>query len=217
MGGSIILKPAMSILIHPTYFGSVEQFGAIAKSDKMVFEVQDNYQKQTYRNRMYIYGANGKLLLNIPIKHNSGKGRQKYRDVKIENDFPWQKEHFKSLESAYRTSPFFEFYEDEIAPLYQKKHRFLMDFNFECFDLITDFLQLEANVSRTVSYEKEVTGLIDLRHLVNAKKEPSHGLTKYTQVFKDKHQFIPNLSILDLLFSEGPNTLTFLEAQDILW
>lgn len=206
----------MRILIHPTYFGSIEQFVAIAKSDEMVFEVQDNYQKQTYRNRMYIYGANGKLLLNIPIKHNSGKGRQKYRDVKIENDFPWQKEHFKSLESAYRTSPFFEFYEDEIAPLYQKKQHFLMDFNFECFNLITDLLPLKADVSKTVSYEKEVSDSMDYRHLVNAKKETAQGLTKYTQVFEGKYQFIPNLSILDLLFNEGPNALTYLEAQDVL-
>lgn len=205
----------MSILIHPTYFGAIAQFVAITKSDEVVFEVQDNYQKQTYRNRMYIYGANGKLLLNIPIKHNSGSERQKYRDVKIENDFPWQKEHFKSLETAYRTSPFFEFYEDEIAPLYQKKHTFLMDFNFECFQLISDFLQLEVGISKTESYEKLVDGPMDYRHLVNAKKEPAYGLSKYIQVFENKYKFIPNLSILDLLFNEGTNALTYLEAQEI--
>ena len=102
----------MSILIHPTYFPSVSHFVAMLQADAVVFETDDNFQKQTNRNRMYIYSANGLQLLNIPVKHSKNI-HQKYRDVKIENDFNWQKQHFKSLEAAYRTSPFFEYFEDE--------------------------------------------------------------------------------------------------------
>ncbi|NJW55298.1 WbqC family protein, partial [Salinimicrobium sp. CDJ15-91] len=109
---------------------------ALVKAKEVVFENEDNYQKQTYRNRMYIYGANGKLSLNVPIKHTGNKSNhQKYRDVRIENDFPWQKQHWRSLETVYRTSPFFEFYEDDFRPVYDQKFEFLIDFNYKCLEL----------------------------------------------------------------------------------
>ena len=126
------------ILLHLPYFGPVSHFREIVRPAVIWFENEDNYQKQTYRNRTYIYGANGKLILNIPIKHINAPGvkqHQKYKDVKIENDFKWQKQHWKSLKSAYQTSPFFEFYEDDIAPLFHKEERFLMEFNYKCFQI----------------------------------------------------------------------------------
>ncbi len=111
-----------AVLLHPCYFGPISEFVAIAKTESVIFENEDNYQKQTYRSRMYIYGANGKLSLNIPIKHTGDKSQhQKYKNVRIENEFGWQKQHWKSLQTAYRTSPFFEFYEDDLAPLYHRK------------------------------------------------------------------------------------------------
>ncbi|WP_209310152.1 WbqC family protein, partial [Salinimicrobium oceani] len=122
--------------LHPAYFGPVSQYVALVKAKEVVFENEDNYQKQTYRNRMYIYGANGKLSLNVPIKHTGNKSNhQKYRDVRIENDFPWQKQHWRSLETVYRTSPFFEFYEDDFRPVYDQKFEFLIDFNYKCLEL----------------------------------------------------------------------------------
>ena len=108
------------ILLHPTYFPSIVQMVAMAQADKIVFEVEDNYQKQTYRNRAYIAHSNGKLTLNVPIKHSKNGGRQKTKEVHVENSFPWQSQHWKSLQTAYRTSPFFEFYEDDLAPLFQE-------------------------------------------------------------------------------------------------
>ena len=99
-------------LFIPTYFAPISQYAAIYQSDSITFEIEDNYQKQTYRNRCYIYGANGKLALNIPVKHLTKEGRKKTKDTFIENDFPWQQQHFKSLQSAYRSSPFFEFFEN---------------------------------------------------------------------------------------------------------
>jgi hypothetical protein len=202
-------------LLHPMYFGSILQYVAIAQSDAVIFENEDNYQKQTYRNRTYIYGANGKLLLTIPIKHTQKQGRQLYRDVRIENDFQWQALHWKSLETAYRTSPFFEYYEDEFVHLFEKPKEFLLDFNYECMQIVLECLQLDISFSKTTRYDKNPKEIVDLRDLVNAKKEKPHHLQPYIQVFEDKHRFIPNLSILDLIFNEGTNALTYLEHQSI--
>ena len=100
-----------NILIHPSYFPSISHFVAISQCDLVTFEMDDNFQKQTNRNRMYIYSPNGIQLLNIPVKH-SKTAHQKTKEIKIENDFDWQKQHFKSLEAAYRSSPFFEYFEE---------------------------------------------------------------------------------------------------------
>ncbi|MDU8886554.1 WbqC family protein [Yeosuana sp. MJ-SS3] len=204
----------MNIVIHLTYFPNIAHFVGMLKANELTFEIDDNYQKQTYRNRAYIYAANGKLLLNIPVIHTQ-KNRQKYRDVKIANISKWQELHWKSLESAYRTSPFFEFYEDDLKPLFTTKANYLMDFNFKCFETICDCIQLDLNISKTVKFEKEVKDKADYRILVNAKKEQSFEFESYTQVFINKHGFISNLSILDLLFNEGPNTSQYLLSQEL--
>lgn len=203
-----------NVLIHPTYFPNIAHFSAMAKAEEVVFEVEDNFVKQTYRNRAYIYGANGKQSLNIPVIF-SQNNRQKYRDVKIFNQEKWQNQHWKSLLSAYRTSPFFEFYEDELIPLFTEKADYLLDFNFKCIEVISECLQLDLNVLKTISFEKVSTDKNDFRYLVNAKKEPQRDFTSYTQVFNEKHGYISNLSILDLLFNEGPNSLAYLESQSI--
>ncbi|WP_299314861.1 WbqC family protein [uncultured Aquimarina sp.] len=202
-------------LLHPMYFGSIEQYVTMAQSDSIVFENEDNYQKQTYRNRTYIYGANGKLLLTIPIKHIGNGTKQLYKNVRIENEFPWQLHHWKSLQSAYRTSPFFEYYEDELVHLFEKRKDFLLDFNYECMEVIFDCLQSSTSYSKTRDYQKDHEDRNDMRILVSSKKEDTYELDTYIQVFSDKHGFIPNLSILDLLFNEGTNTLTYLENQSI--
>lgn len=199
-------------LLHLPYFGPVLHFKELAKADLVWIENDDNYQKQTYRNRMYVYGANGKLLLNIPIKHLHSPGvkqHQKYRDVRIENDFDWQKQHWKSLKSAYQTSPFFEFYEDDISPLYHQKAEFLMDFNYRCFEMVLECLQLDIKYKKTAEFMKEPVGMKDRRDLINAKTKQE--LEPYPQVFQEKKGFLHNLSILDLMFNEGPNTLNYIQ------
>lgn len=205
-----------SILIHPLYFGSIAQFVAIAKADEIVFENEDNYQKQTFRNRTTIYGANGKLVLTIPVKHTGvTDGRQRYKDVRIENDFKWQDLHWKSIESAYRTSPFFEFYENELAPLFNQKKEFLLDFNYECMEVVSECLQMDISYSKTTSYEKKLEIIKDCRYLAIAKKQKAFDFQPYNQVFVEKHGYIDNLSILDLLFNEGTNALSYLENQKL--
>tara|TARA_R110002012_G_scaffold319389_2_gene539709 strand:- start:98821 stop:99441 length:621 start_codon:yes stop_codon:yes gene_type:complete len=206
----------MNILIHPTYFPSIAHFVAISQAETVTFEMADNFQKQTFRNRTYIYGANGKLLLNIPVVHTQ-KDRQLYVDVQTFNEENWQRNHWKSLESAYKTSPFFEFYEDELKPVFEKPVSNLLNFNLHCFQTICDCLQLDIKTKQTTTFEKEPAQFTDLRYLVKAKGEKAPNLKSYTQVFDDKHGFINNLSILDLLFNEGPNALNYLESQKTFW
>lgn len=203
----------MSLFI-PTYFAPISQYAAIYKSDSVVFEFEDNYQKQTYRNRCYIYGANGKLTLNIPVKHLLKENRKKTKDTLVDNDSQWQQQHFKSLQSAYRSSPFFEFFEDDIAKIFNKKYTYLQDVNIDTHLFITDALQIETSFSKTEDYEVTANNL-DFRNLAIAKKGVTIEIETYIQMFDDKHGFIPNLSILDLLFMEGPNAISFLEKIKI--
>lgn len=202
-----------NILIHPGYFPSISHFVAIAQSDLVTFEMDDNFQKQTNRNRMYIYSPNGIQLLNIPIKH-SKEAHQKTKEVRLETAFDWQKQHFKSLEAAYRTSPFFEYFEDDIAPIFQKKHTFLMDLNLETMSVVSKCLDLEFDYNETAEYFHEVTDKIDLRNLINGKKDTS-VFEPYTQVFGEKYGYLNNLSILYLLFNEGRYALDYLKKQTL--
>ena len=202
----------MNILLHPTYFPSIASFVCIANAEQVNFEVCDNYQKQTYRNRMFIYGANGKLPLTIPVIY-SQNNRQLYKDIVISNDENWQDLHWKSIQSAYSGSPFFEFYQDDFWPLFDKKQKYLLDFNFKCLEMIYESLQLPFEFIKTKVYEKAAGDTKDFRFLVDSRKERDLQFQPYVQVFDDKHGFISNLSILDLICNEGPNTLMYLEAQ----
>lgn len=201
-------------VILPTYFGPIDLFSKLVDAESLTFEVCDNYQKQTYRTRQYIYGANGKLLLNIPIKHQKDlqKERQLMADVLIDNSFAWQKTHLKSLQIAYRTSPYYEFYEHEFEELYSKEFTHLIDFNLATWECILNLLELDLPIEKTEKYEASLKDSDDLRYLGVAKRKPIQTLNEYIQVFATKHGFIPNLSILDLLFNEGPNTTVFLRS-----
>lgn len=204
----------MTTLIHPTHFPNIAHFVAMVQADDVVFEVEDNFLKQTFRNRTYIYAANGKLALQIPVIHTQ-KNRQKYKDVKIYNEEKWQNLHWKSLLSSYKASPFFEYYEDELRPLFHLKTDYILDHNFKCFETICECLQLYFNTSKTKSYQTIVEDTKDYRYLVHARKDTLKPFESYNQVFQDKHGFISNLSILDLLFNEGPNAVNYLESQTI--
>ncbi len=200
----------MSLFI-PTYFSPIIQYASIYASNEIIFETQDNYQKQTYRNRCYIYGANGKLSLNVPVKHLNTVGRKKTKDALIENDFPWQDQHFKSLKSAYQCSPYFEFFEEDLLKIFNKKYVYLVDLNIDTYLFVTDALQINQEFLKTDTYEL-IPKANDYRDFSIAKKGTSITIDSYTQIFDEKYGFIPNLSILDLLFMEGANALTILES-----
>ena len=199
----------MDILIHPNYFPNIHQFTQIIKANNILFEVSDNYQKQTFRNRTYIYGANGKLGLFIPVIHTH-KQRELFKDVKISYDSNWMDLHLKSLQSAYRSSPYFEYFEDDFIKLYSEKEKFLADFNIKCIKLISNLLDLDLDYKISVEYVEKTNDIIDLRDLSNARKEKKIDTPKYIQVFESKHGYINNLSIIDLIFSEGPNSVSLI-------
>lgn len=196
-------------LFIPTYFSPISQYSEIYKADKIVFEKEDNFQKQSYRNRCYIYNGNGKQLLSVPVKHKETNGRRKTKDALVENNFPWQDQHFKSLQTAYRVSPYFEFFEDDIAPIFHKKYKYLHDLNLDTHLFIADALQIDKGFSVTEEYLAKPLQS-DFRLLAERKQQPKKLVDTYVQMFDEKHGFIPNLSILDLLFMEGPNAISYL-------
>lgn len=200
----------MKTLLHPTYFPSIYQMAVMVQSELIILEKFDNYQKQTYRNRCLILGPNGKQVLSVPVNYTQ-KNRQLYKDVKIANEYNWQSNHLKSLQTAYRTSPFYEYYEEEFLILFEKSFQYLIDLNLQCLEILLSLMQFNPEIVYTESFENVINEVRDHRELVNPnykiKKMP-----KYSQVFESKFNFISNLSILDLLFNEGPNTLNYLQT-----
>ncbi|GEQ86088.1 hypothetical protein ULMS_15960 [Patiriisocius marinistellae] len=205
---------AKTILLYPTYLPSIASMAAMAKADSIIFEVADNYQKQTYRNRAYIAHTNGKLLLTIPIKHSKELKHQSTRDVKPENEFPWLAEHWKSIQTAYRTSPFFEYYEDDLEPLFTREVDNLLDFNLRILEVLIELIGISGTILKTTEYHKN-PDQFDARYLADCKKEKVYNFTTYHQVFEDKNGFFSNLSVLDLLCNEGSNSLNYLESLDV--
>ncbi len=202
----------MSIVLHPTYFPTIAS-AAVLVQHPVVWEMFDNYQKQTYRNRCYICNDLGKHILSISIQHVGGtQGKQAYRDVKIDNSFPWQRQHWRTLETAYRTSPFFEFYEDDLAPLYQRAFSHLMEFNLATIAFVCECLGINTPTDKTSSYETDLSENSDGRSLANVKNAPLFEQEPYVQVFGDRHGFVKNTSVLDLLFNEGPNAHSYLKG-----
>lgn len=201
------------VILATAYLAPIQYFTKLFKYDEVFIEKHENFIKQSYRNRCKIYGANGELSLSIPVKKISLK--TKIKDLLIDYDTNWQKLHWKSIESAYRSSPFFEFYEDDLKPFYEKKYKFLLDFNIEIQNMVLEYLDIDVNLKFTDKYYDEQDNYFDdLREKIHPKKEyvdPNFKIVEYTQVFQEKYGFIPNLSIIDLLFNEGPNAIEALK------
>lgn len=189
------------------YFGPIDYFADIVKSETIDLEVNENFQKQTYRNRCYILGANGKLPLTIPMHHD---GSRNMKDIKPSYDHQWQKEHFKSLRSAYLSSPYFEYYEDEVAAIFETKEKFLLDLNIKTIEFILSKIKVDTVINKTEKFQL-IDDEFDFRNKYSAKKESGIIFPEYAQVFDNKFDFVPGLSILDLLFSEGPSAAIYLK------
>ena len=193
----------MKIIIHPTYFPNIFSFKKIINSTNILFEVNDHYVKQTLRNRTSIHAANGKLNLSVPVKFSSTK-KEKYKDIKICYDSSWQKIHLKSIESAYKNSPFYDFFEDYFINFYNKKEKFLVDLNFSSIRLIFEILEKELNCNFTNEYLEKYVDVTDYRSLLTNKNfNEKVDFKNYTQVFQEKNGFIENLSSIDLIFNKG--------------
>lgn len=200
----------MSLVIHPTYFPNILFFSQILNQDKILFEVNDNYIKQSLRNRTSIYHANGILNLSIPVKYSSKK-KQKFKEIEICNETDWQKKHLKSIKFAYRSSPYFEFYENRFEKIFAKKEKFLIDINLKSIALLFELIDRKLKYNFTEKYNQNYTGFLDSREISNFNfSDKSLSFKKYTQVFETKYGFKENLSMLDLLFNYGPNYYNFL-------
>ncbi|TVZ53233.1 WbqC family protein [Dokdonia sp. Hel_I_53] len=198
-------------LITPGYCAPIIQYAVITQAKELYLEAKGNFQKQSYRTRMNIATSTGVLTLIIPILHRKDKTeRQQYFDVRIENKFHWQRDHWRSLKIAYQTSPYFEYYEDEFEPLYHTRYDSLIQFNEACHQVILDCLQLEITPVYTKEYFREPDQR-DFRHLLKAKKEPAYPLPEYHQLFNENHGYLANLTVLDLLFNLGPSAQGYLE------
>lgn len=205
----------MKSLLHPAYLPNIITFAVIAQKE-VQWEVEDNFQKQTFRNRAHVCTDRGQLMLNIPIRHvGRNQGRQHYKAVKIDNRESWQRQHWRTLQTAYRTSPFFEYYEDDIAPLYEDTFEYLLDFNLKATERICDCLQIEMPVARTARFDMNAKEVRDLRFLINAKKEIPITMPFYNQVFGERHGFLGNMSVLDLLFNEGTSASAYLKSINL--
>jgi len=173
-------------------------------------EAQEHFPKQTYRNRANIYSPDGVLSLVVPVVKGS-KVHTKIKDVKISYDFRWQRLHWMSLEACYRRSAYFEYYEDAFAPFYQKQYKFLFDLNEELLHLILKSIKAPVSFKKTEDYLASYpTAVTDLRDAFSAKKDPETQQKPYFQVFEERQGFKKNLSIVDLLFNQGPHSINYL-------
>ncbi|MDT8347670.1 MAG: WbqC family protein [Flavobacteriaceae bacterium] len=198
-------------LICLGYLPPISIFAIIAQSNAFVLETAENYQKQSLRNRTYIYGANGSLALSIPVKHHKQQQHQKYQRVRIENTENWQHEHWKSICSAYRSTPYFEFYENHFEALYLTPNTELFAFNLALFQRLLKLFQLPEEYVTTERYSKEVEApLQDVRHEIEVKIMNRHQFPEYPQRFADRYGFLSNLSAIDALFNLGPAATDYL-------
>ena len=188
-------------VICPAYLPNSAYFAFLSQQEKCYFAYDTHYQKQTYRNRTEIYGANGKLHLIIPILHKK-QPHQLEKEVEISFEVNWQKEHWKSICSAYRSSPYFEYYEEDLAPFFDEKITSLFDYNLKLIEKMMWILELPFT-HENVPFSRENDLRLD--ELIQAKKRPIIDQEPYLQVFQEKVGFLPNLSILDALFNLGPN------------
>jgi len=192
------------------YLPSIEYFSKILKhKDNLILENAENFRKQSYRNRTTIHSPNGPLDLIVPLIRGS-KNHTPVKDVRISYDFNWQRLHWMSLETSYRSSAYFEYYEDDLHVFYQKKWDFLFDYNEDLFRLFNRLLKINITYSYTNSFEKIYTELNDYRESIHPKQLSQIGFQPYFQVFEERNGFLPNLSIVDLIFNQGPQSIQYL-------
>lgn len=199
-----------SHLLPTSYLAPISYYALLLSADKIEIELHEHFQKQTPRSRCSIYSPNGLQQLIIPL--DGRKDKSLTRDIKISNENPWQKLHWRSLESAYRSSPYFEFYEHDLIEFYANKYELLFEFNNSLQNKILELLKIKKEFSYTLEYKKIPTGIADHRdHLTKKNLNLSNNFPRYIQVFEDKHGFLPNLSIADLLFNLGPDSVDYLK------
>ena len=196
------------VLLSSAYFPPAEYFFLIAHSKKVLIEKWENYHKQTYRNRCRIMGANGPLILTVPVLRGSFH-KVPIKDLEIDNSRRWRELHLRGITSAYASAPFFEYYYDAISRVINKPFRFLLDLNTEALTSMKEAIGLTTGISFSSEFLAEGSTPGDYRYNISPKKtSAAEGFTdiQYTQVFSEKYGFVPGLSIIDVLLNNGPGT-----------
>ena len=203
-----------SVLIECHYFPSIPYFASLYSAKKIILESNEHFSKQTYRNRCEIMTANGveKLIVPLTSKH----GKVFIKDVRIDYSQKWLQGHWRTIQSAYGKAPFFEFYSDALHSILFSKKEFLFDLNLELLTICLKWLKLNPEITESMSYVNETSaGILDLRNVISAKNRdllpPQLISVNYTQVFGN--MFVKNLSLIDLLFCEGPRALEIVRSS----
>lgn len=200
------------VLIEAQYFPPVQYFAMLVQASEVQVEAQEHYQKRSYRNRCRIAGANGEIRLSVPLE--KGKNEQMpIQEVQIAYRKNWHSEHWQSIRSAYGKAPFFEFYAEEIKPILYAKPDCLLEFNLSLTRKFLELMQLDTQLRLTEAYQHQAPeGCLDLRNAIHPKQPKlDFQAAAYPQVFLERHGFLPNLSILDLLFCTGPQSAVLLQ------
>lgn len=198
----------MKVLLPLFYLPPISWFSVFLQHDaEVTLEQFENFPKQTYRNRTVIYGANGTLALIIPVLHN---GKKTINEIEVSQRENWQKLHWKSIKNAYQSSPYFEFYEDQLAQIFTFETQSLFQFNLNALQIIQKILKTEKAYSLNEEFTK-TPAEVDFRNKFSAKKESEFEMEEYYQTFSDKLGFEKDLSILDLICNKGPESLTYLK------
>lgn len=210
----------MNVLLVTSYWPNLHYFFYVLNASIINIEQFDNYSKQSYRNRTQILSANGILNLSIPIKKN--KSEKAVNSIEISYKEDWQKNHWRAITSAYKNSPYFDFFEEDLKVFYSNKYNLLIDYNIEQLKFIVKVLKQKKNIQLTKQYESNQESVIDLRTIIHPKqsylsdKLVANKLDQsYYQTFENKISFTPNLSILDLLFNKGLHTIDYLKSIDL--
>lgn len=207
------------VLLSTAYLPLVSWMAVITQYNDITIEIHETYPKQTFRNRCNIATSSGVLSLSVPVIRVNGN-HTKTADIEIDNSINWQTLHWRSIVTAYNKSPYFFYYRDLFEPIYKKKFHYLIDLNQELLDILLATLQIRnANIHFTPEYEF-IPEAIDLRSSFQSKKTPCQSiipaLPRYMQAFEENHGFIPDLSIIDLLFNLGPDAVKYMSDLRII-
>lgn len=199
-----------SVCLTSAYFPPISYMRRLLSAHHVWVEAYDHYERQSYRNRCCIAAANGVMALSIPVERLSGE-KACTKDIRISEHDNWRHTHWQSIVSAYNMSPFFEYYEDDFAPFFHKKWDFLLDFNLEITHKILELLEIQKEIKLTAQYEVILPqNVVDLRCDFHPKSQTSENLATYYQVFDAKHGFLRDLSVMDLLFNMGNESILYL-------
>jgi hypothetical protein len=200
---------ADKLLISTAYLPTVEYFALIYTAKSVFIEKEENYLKQTYRNRCYILSAHGPQLLSVPVYLGSVH-KTRVKDIRIDYSKRWQQVHLRAMTSSYNASPYFEFYFDNIERIISKNHEFLLDLNMAVTESLLRILNIDKTLTYTTEFELLDKNLNDYRYKIAPKSGSTYSQKKYLQVFDTGKGFVPNLSVIDLIFNLGPEAVKYL-------